>query len=362
MKFFQNPNSLRLLAAAFVVLSSASVMADECTSMAPYLRDIRESASAAENNQTASMFYNAMLMDLMQRAEAENSEGSIEALGYGSGSVESGKSKNELYYHLANSQSASASASKSSQYLRDYANTIASSATTLMGQCFNRRGLDYRFVIGADGKTFFIHATYRTPSNDLPTVNVRQVQHGENVKCYAEEFRTIDAGTQTLKCVRQNSGGDTIIVTTNYGGDEAATFSVPDTRLRYLEKKLALDLTWCGAPGCAADASRQLAWSPKSTLEKLQPNSKLSCNLFDLRALGLIRAGDVLIREQQFPLQLISTQQGDWGRIHQNVTESVPISNRTVKLCGTREEPYEDWPNLNFQVRTQVRYLERVIY
>lgn len=347
---------------AFASVAAMPALADECTSLAPYLREIRESASASANSTAASAFYSSLLMDLGQRAESESSEGSIDAIGYGSANGKTGKNKSEVDYHVAASQSATASASDSSKWLREYSNTISASAAALVGQCLNRRGLDYKFVIGGDGKTFFIHATYRTPSTKLPFVTVRQVESGENVSCDSTKFSKIDAGGVILKCVRKNSGGDTVTIATDYDGSDSATFSVPDVRPRYREKGVNLDLTWCGAPGCAPDPSRQLAWSPPSTLAQLQPGVPRSCNLFDLHALRLLRSTDVLLRGQALPLQLISTQRGNWASIRQDMAYSAPISNHSIALCGTRAEPYDDWPNLYFQVRTQIRYLERLFY
>ncbi|WP_139026309.1 hypothetical protein [Methyloversatilis universalis] len=330
--------------------------------MVPYLRDIRESAAASTESSAASAFYSSLLTNLGQRAEAESSEVAIDAIGYGSAGGKTGKNKSEMDYHLAASQTNTAIASDSSKFLREYSNTISSSAATLIGQCLSRRGLDYKFVIGGDGKTFFIHATYRTPSVNLPVVTVRQVETTENVSCDRSNFTRVDPGGVILKCTRTDSGGGTVTIATDYDGNESPTFYIPDVRPRFREKTINFDLTWCGAPGCVSDMSRSVAWNPPSTLAELQPGVLRSCSLFDLQALGLLRSSDILVKNQTFPLQLVSTQKGNWASIRQDVAYSVPISNRSIALCGTRAEPFNDWPNLHFQVRTQVRYLERISY
>lgn len=345
-----------LAIASICIISQSRAMADECLSYLPYLREIQTSASAAANNATSATTYGSMIRDYKQSAESSNNKAAINALGYGDGSASSNKNRNDIDYHSAVVMSDSNSANQSSHWLQNYSNKIASSSTALISQCFNQRGIDYSFTVGGDGVTIIIKATFRTPDTRIPSVRVNDVVTGVNVKCEDEKFTEIDAGDVVLRCTRNNPKGDTIIISTTYGGGNAVFF-VPDVRPRFRESIKSLDLTWCGGPSCASDMSRQVAWAPPS----IQP---LSCSLFDLRELGLLREGEILIRDQTFPLELLQTVKGNWGDIHQDTPQSKPLedSNTAISLCGTRKEPFDDWPNQYFHVRTQVRYLERIFY
>lgn len=345
--------SVRIIAAIIFLWNFGSSWAGECTSMLPYLRDIKTSASAASHNAQAGQMYRSMLQEMKSETDAA---GGGAGGGYGLWKADANYAQNRsnLEYHLASADSNSASAHASSQWLQNYANTLSSGAATMLSDCLKQRGIEYKFFIGADGDTFYIKATFTKPTDKIDEVTVKQVEHGKNVSCKSDSFKTIDSGESILKCTRLNLKPDSILIATDYYSDLATYFEIPDARPRYTSKTKSLSLTFCGSPGCAADMTRQFAWSPAS-------HQALSCNVFDLKALGLLRDGDILDRDQTFPLQLTKTIRGDWGDIHQDIAQSVPLASTVIKLCGTRAEPFEAWPNLYFETKIDIRYFEKIL-
>lgn len=352
-------------AALLIVLASLApaALADACTSMVPYLRDIKQSMSNATSSSAAMAYYGSMLIDTMKRAESESGDASVNAIGYGDASAKQSKAKEAFDFHSANVQSQTASSASSAQAMVEFTDIISKTSADLVAKCLTRRGVDYSFVIGNDGQTFFIKATFRTPSTEkVPVVNVRKVLTGTNVQCDDSNFKTIDAGSAAMKCVRKNKGGDSIMIVTDYDGDSKSDFLVPDVRPRYREEVADLDLAWCGFPGCTQDMRRHVAWNPVEFLKKTQPANPLSCDHIPLKDLGVLKDGDILRPDQTFPLQLTSTTRGNWGAVHQDTANSVPVAKYVIALCGTRDEPFDDWPNLIFGVRTQVRFLRPISY
>lgn len=334
------------------LLNCTSAFANDCVAMLPYLRDIRTSASSASSSEQAAQMYRSMLQTMRQQTDAESAGGGA-SYGLAKADANYAANRSELEYHLASSESASSSAKASSEWLQSYANTLAAGATRLVGDCLRQRGVEYRFVIGADGRTFSIKATFAKPSDQIKEVRVQQVVHGDNVSCDKDNFKTIGSGERILVCKRLQPGPDTILIATDYFTDLSTEFQVPDVRPRYRLVTKTLPLTFCGAPNCANDMSRQFAWSPRS-------HQPLSCNLFDLKAMNLLRDGDFLERGQRFPLELVASRRGSWQDIYQDQQQSKALSSSVIQLCGTRAEPFDAWPNLYFEVRTQYRYLERL--